>query len=60
VERTTVGWVNPERLLALNGLVEAVEANESGNTVALARGIVSKGTVVEPKVLLEAALPGRS
>lgn len=60
MERTTVGWVNPERILALIGLIEAAEANESGNIVAPARDIDSEGTVIEPKGFLEAALLGHS
>jgi hypothetical protein len=58
--RAAVGWINPERLLALlDGLAKAVEANESGGAVAPARGIVGaegEGAVVEPEGLLEAAL----
>jgi hypothetical protein len=61
VVHAAVGRINPERLLTLlDGLAEAVEANESGGAVAPTRSIVGaegEGAVVEPEGPLEAALP---
>jgi hypothetical protein len=58
--RAAVGWIDPERVLALlDGLVEAAEGSERGGAVAPASGIArayDERAVVEPERLLEAAL----
>jgi hypothetical protein len=58
--RAAVGWIDPERVLALlDGLVEAAEGSERGGAVAPTSGIVrayDERAVVEPERLLEAAL----